>query len=90
MEDLLNGADKFNELALLQKNVFRALSEIGFELRKWGTNSQSLKEQLRIPSTIWHNYHDWLSIAVNSNDLPNKLTKRTFLSNQARYSIYLV
>ncbi|XP_049302953.1 uncharacterized protein LOC125776112 [Bactrocera dorsalis] len=46
MDDLLSGADTFDELALLQKNVSHALSESGFELRKWGTNSQMLRDMI--------------------------------------------
>ena len=96
MVDLLTGADTFNELALLQKNVSRALSESGFGQRKWGTNSQRLRDlipqaskqishlladgdHVRTLGTIWHTNHDWLSIAVNFDDLPNKLTNLRFV-----------
>ncbi|XP_054087607.1 uncharacterized protein LOC128922101 [Zeugodacus cucurbitae] len=101
MDDLLTGADTFHDLASLQKDVSNALSESGFELRKWATNCQRVKQliphaskqishlladgdQIRTLGTIWHTNHDCLSIAVNNDELPNALTKRTFLSDSSK------
>ncbi|XP_017470374.1 PREDICTED: uncharacterized protein LOC108362054 [Rhagoletis zephyria] len=101
MDDLLTGADTIRELTVLQKDVSSALSQSGFELRKWATNCQTLREliphaskqishlladgdEIRTLGTTWHTNNDWLSIAVNQEALPSKLTKRTFLSDSSK------
>ncbi|XP_023159054.1 uncharacterized protein LOC101454434 [Ceratitis capitata] len=101
MDDLLTGSESLQDLINTQRDISHVLSQSGFELRKWATNFQPLREQIPHASTqtahlladgndirtlgcIWHTDHDSLSIAFNLEDLPNKLTKRIFLSDSSK------
>ncbi|XP_017468929.1 PREDICTED: uncharacterized protein LOC108360946 [Rhagoletis zephyria] len=46
MDDLLTGSDSMHGLITLQKDVAFVLSRSGFELRKWATNCQPLRERI--------------------------------------------
>ncbi|XP_036340836.1 uncharacterized protein LOC118750218 [Rhagoletis pomonella] len=46
MDDLLTGSDSLHELSSLQRDVSLVLSQSGFELRKWATNFQPLRDQI--------------------------------------------
>ncbi|XP_036329394.1 uncharacterized protein LOC118741502 [Rhagoletis pomonella] len=46
MDDLLTGSDSLHGLITLQKDVAFVLSRSGFELRKWATNCQPLRERI--------------------------------------------
>ncbi|XP_058979466.1 uncharacterized protein LOC101899042 [Musca domestica] len=55
MDDMLSGASSEEELLSLQYEVSQHLSQGGFELRKWATNSTKLIE--RIPQTSMQTTH---------------------------------
>ncbi|XP_073820604.1 uncharacterized protein [Musca autumnalis] len=55
MDDMLSGASSEEELLSLQTDVSKHLSEGGFELRKWATNSAKLIQ--RIPQTSMQTSH---------------------------------
>ncbi|XP_036317413.1 uncharacterized protein LOC118732388, partial [Rhagoletis pomonella] len=101
MDDLLTGSDSLHDLITLQKDVAFVLSKSGFELRKWATNCQPLREriphvskqvshllaegnEIRTLGSVWHTDNDLLSIAVNLQELPDKITKRVFLSDSSK------
>ncbi|XP_061388095.1 uncharacterized protein LOC133323155 [Musca vetustissima] len=93
MDDMLSGASSEEELLSLQADVSKHLSEGGFELRKWATNSAKLTqripqtthlvddEEVRTLGNIWNTADDSLSLLVNLRVLPPKISKRLFLSD---------
>lgn len=99
MDDLLTGADSESEAIHIAKQIYAILHTVGFELRKWQSNSESIRTAMKTENggpiilsedntTIlglkWNPVNDTFSYTVKMDNTRDKKTKRIVLSKIAQ------
>ncbi|XP_037929892.1 uncharacterized protein LOC119664680 [Teleopsis dalmanni] len=98
VDDLLTGADSFNELETIRRQVTQILETAGFQLAKWFSNHPTYQDDKQLKKSLnitdidttkalgiqWHTTKDVFRFQLDDTYLNLRATKRNILSISAR------